>query len=107
VAHKADAAACHRLRVTLKRLRYALEFFAPLFPGQRMQAYHLAATQLQDLLGQMNDLVVAIQFTKEALPARKAEFIGHWLEEKNGLLQQQLKHSLADFLKQKAPWKHR
>jgi inorganic triphosphatase YgiF len=106
-AHKADAAARHRLRVKLKRLRYALEFFAPLFPGQRMQAYHLAATQLQDLLGQMNDLVVAIQFTKEALPARKAEFIGHWLEEKNGLLQQQLKHSLADFLKQKAPWKHR
>jgi inorganic triphosphatase YgiF len=106
VAHKADAAARHRLRVTLKRLRYAIEFFAPLFPGQRMQRYHLAATRLQDLLGQMNDLVVAMQFTKEALPARKAEFIGHWLEEKSSLLQQELKRSLSDFLKQEAPWKH-
>ena len=107
VAHQADAAARHRLRVKLKRLRYALEFFAPLFPGQHMQRYHLAAAKLQDLLGHMNDLVVAMHFTKEALPARKAEFIGHWLEEKNSLLQQELKHSLADFLKQKAPWKHR
>jgi inorganic triphosphatase YgiF len=107
VAHKADAAACHRLRVTLKRLRYALEFFAPLLPGQRMQSYHLAATQLQDLLGRMNDLAVAMQFTKDARPTRKAEFIGHWLEEKNSLMQQELNHSLGDFLKQKAPWKQR
>jgi hypothetical protein len=71
-----------------------------------MQRYHLAATHLQDLLGQMNDLVVAMQFTKEALPARKAEFIGHWLDEKSSLLQQELQQSLVDFLKLEPPWKH-
>jgi inorganic triphosphatase YgiF len=106
-AHTANAAARHRLRVTLKRLRYAMEFFAPLFPGKRMQGYHLAATQLQDLLGQMNDLAVAMQFTNEVLPARKAKFIATWLDEKSKLMQRELKHSLGSFLKQEAPWKYR
>ena len=103
-AHQADAAARHRLRVALKRLRYALEFFAPLFPGRGMQRYHLAATRLQDLLGQMNDLAVATQFTDEALPDGKGRFIDDWLAERNERMLQKLGKSLADFLQLEAPW---
>lgn len=105
-AHQADAAARHRLRVALKRLRYALEFFAPLFPGRRMQRYHLAATHLQDLLGQMNDLVAATQFTKEALPGGKGRFVDDWLAAKNERMVQKLGKSLTGFLKLEVPWKH-
>ena len=44
----------HALRIALKRLRYAIEFFAPLFPARRMQRYHQSAAGLLELLGRMN-----------------------------------------------------
>lgn len=105
-AQQADAAARHRLRVALKRLRYALEFFAPLFPGRRMPRYHLAASRLQDLLGQMNDLVVARQFIDEALPGGKDRFLDDWLAARNERMAQKLGKSLTGFLELEAPWKH-
>ena len=105
-AYKGDAAARHRLRVALKRLRYALEFFAPLFPGRQMQSYHLATANLQDLLGRMNDLVVATLFTTEGLPIRKAKFICAWLRERNELILQELEKPMADFLELEMPWKY-
>ena len=90
----------------LKRLRYALEFFAPLFPGRRMLNYHLATTHLQDLLGQMNDHVAATQFTDEALPGGKGRFVDDWLAARNERMGQKLGKSLTGFLKLEAPWKH-
>lgn len=47
----------HRLRLSLKRLRYALELFAPLYAGTH-EALHQRARALQDLLGEHHDLVV-------------------------------------------------
>ncbi len=45
----------HRLRLAAKKLRYAVEFLAPLFRAQEAQDYAEAATALQDVLGKMND----------------------------------------------------
>jgi inorganic triphosphatase YgiF len=104
-ARQGDAEARHRLRVALKRLRYALEFFTPLFPGQRMHRYHLAATRLQDRLGRINDLVVAAQFTNEALPVRKAAFVHDWLDNKAKRMLKAVNKRIAAFLEQEAPWK--
>ena len=100
-----DAPARHRLRVALKRLRYALEFFTPIFPDRRLHNYHQAATQLQDLLGRMNDLEVARQFTGEALPGARSELIRGWLGGRSELMQQELDEPLAAFLQQQVPWK--
>ncbi len=54
-----DPPSLHALRIGIKRLRYALEFFAPLASGRAMRRLlgHLAA--LQDTLGQINDLANA------------------------------------------------
>lgn len=50
----------HHLRIRAKRLRYAAEFFADLFPARRRRARYLEALeQLQDRLGELNDLAVA------------------------------------------------
>jgi adenylate cyclase len=51
----------HALRIGIKRLRYALEFFAALAPGktQRRQANWLA--EIQGTLGELNDLANAGQ----------------------------------------------
>ena len=54
-----DPAALHRLRIKLKRARYAAELFAP---GGRVGERFLAdAKMLQDLLGEHQDAVVAEQ----------------------------------------------
>ncbi len=47
----------HRLRIAAKKLRYATEFFAPLFGEQAARDYRAALTRLQDALGSYNDAV--------------------------------------------------
>lgn len=58
-----DDAARHRLRIEVKKLRYAAEFFAPLFddPEARKRSRDFAAilARLQDGLGELNDMAVA------------------------------------------------
>lgn len=54
-----DPASLHALRIGIKRLRYALEFFAPLAATKPMQKLLTRLTELQDALGQMNDLANA------------------------------------------------
>jgi len=49
----------HALRIGIKRLRYALEFFAPLAAKKPMQRLLAHLTELQDALGQINDLANA------------------------------------------------
>lgn len=49
----------HALRIAAKKLRYATEFFAPLFPRKRSRAYQRALADLQQVLGQYNDAAVA------------------------------------------------
>ncbi len=51
--------ALHRLRIALKDLRYAAEFFAPLFPGQAVRDYLGLLTRAQSALGFLHDLDVA------------------------------------------------
>jgi triphosphatase len=49
----------HRLRIEIKKVRYAAEFFAPLYPEQTLRAYLGVLKDLQDDLGAANDRVVA------------------------------------------------
>lgn len=50
----------HEVRITAKKLRYASEFFATLFPSpkaaRRQAAFRDAVSALQDCLGELNDL---------------------------------------------------
>ena len=54
----ADAKARHAVRIRVKRLRYACEFFAAAFPGQSTQTYVAKLKELQDIFGELNDLAV-------------------------------------------------
>jgi inorganic triphosphatase YgiF len=49
----------HHLRIALKKLRYATEFFHSLYPRKRAQPYLEALKDLQDTLGHLNDVAVA------------------------------------------------
>jgi len=54
-----DDPALHGLRLKAKRLRYAAEFFAPLFPEKPAARFIRRLAVLQERLGQFNDTTVA------------------------------------------------
>ena len=58
-ARDLDAGALHALRIGAKRLRYAIEFFAPLYRAKDVRPAHATLTALQDALGALNDLASA------------------------------------------------
>ena len=49
----------HDLRKRAKRLRYGLQFAESLLPATRLGHYRKSLSQIQDILGEMNDLYVA------------------------------------------------
>ncbi len=54
---KMESEALHRLRIECKKLRYATEFFAPLY-DDRMKVFTRHLKALQDLLGTLHDTAV-------------------------------------------------
>jgi inorganic triphosphatase YgiF len=55
----------HAARLAAKKLRYATEFFAPLFPKKRTRSYRKALAALQEELGAWNDAAVAARLAGE------------------------------------------
>lgn len=53
-----DAGRRHRVRIRVKRMRYACDFFAAAFRPRRMRAFLDRLHSLQDLLGELNDIQV-------------------------------------------------
>jgi triphosphatase len=54
-----DARPRHRARIAAKKLRYATEFFASLYPKQAFRQYLAALGKLQEDLGWRNDVAVS------------------------------------------------
>lgn len=76
-----DDAARHRLRKRLKRLRYAIEFGAALFPARSLRRYLRRLTAAQEQLGRFNDVCVAQAAYAALLPAEpRAWFALGWLQ---------------------------
>jgi CHAD domain-containing protein len=56
----------HRLRIAAKKLRYAAEFFAPLYDADQTRDYRAALARLQDTLGVYNDAVTVTRLAERA-----------------------------------------
>ena len=56
-----EPAEIHRLRISGKKLRYALEIFAPVFPLAERTACHEALERLQETLGEFTDHAAAAE----------------------------------------------
>lgn len=54
-AHRLEEQELHALRLRLKKLRYAAEFFASLFPERRVRTYLKSISRSQQSLGHVND----------------------------------------------------
>lgn len=57
----------HALRIECKKLRYAMEFFASLFEGEKIAELVLNLKALQDQMGHCNDLSVQIRTMNDFL----------------------------------------
>ena len=55
----------HGIRLRAKRLRYAAEIFAPLYPGKPTHRFIRGLSRLQDRLGTLNDAAVAAGLVAE------------------------------------------
>jgi inorganic triphosphatase YgiF len=71
-----DARRRHRARIAAKKLRYATEFFASLYPKRRVRNYATALRQLQDDLGWRNDVTVADALLSKLTTGRPETGIG-------------------------------
>ena len=49
----------HQLRIDVKRLRYAINFFTSLFPPKKAKRFSEKLSDIQDYLGYLNDIAVA------------------------------------------------
>jgi inorganic triphosphatase YgiF len=62
-----SAAQLHRLRIAIKKLRYATDFFGALFPPAEVRRTLARLGRLQDILGAMNDAATAGELARQAL----------------------------------------
>lgn len=87
----------HRLRIAVKKLRYAAGFFAPLYVRRRAAPTLEALNDLQNALGAINDCATAPALIEDATRAARGPFraearaiVSHWnaamLEERRGAL---------------------
>jgi CHAD domain-containing protein len=67
-----DTAGRHRLRIAAKKLRYAAEFFAALFPKKRVRPYVQSLAAMQEVLGGLNDAATLLRLLPEACAGARA-----------------------------------
>ncbi|MDH4286006.1 MAG: CHAD domain-containing protein, partial [Gallionella sp.] len=60
-----DAERLHALRIIAKKLRYTAEFFSGLYDKQKAKSFLGALSEVQEVLGQINDVAVAHRLLDE------------------------------------------
>ena len=102
---KMNAERGHELRIAFKKLRYALEFFAPILSSKRLAAYQDSLVTIQDLLGTLNDQVTASRLIKEVHPKGEPDPLTRgWIAGRTELLLGVLDSELRRFMERKKPW---
>ncbi|MEG3641222.1 CHAD domain-containing protein [Magnetococcus sp. PR-3] len=101
----------HQLRIDGKKLRYATEFFRPLFPEKRCEAFIGELKKVQDLLGIMNDVAVLPGLLEDVLKdIEDPEAHGYagaalgWRAHEFETLRGQLPERWGHFLAAPLPW---
>ena len=103
-----DDAGRHRLRKRIKRLRYAVEFSDSLFPAGAVRRYLRPLRQLQDRLGEINDVVVAmVAYRARTDTDPHAMFALGWLAARRDALLAQAEPQTKGFARVKGFWKAR
>src|SRR5690606_27484366 len=96
----------HDLRKKGKRLRYGLSFAEPLLSTPRVKAYRKALANTQNILGEMNDLYVAMSHFETLTAGHpQAWFARGWIAARLEALGEQAEQSFVELGKSKPFWK--
>lgn len=96
----------HRLRIELKKLRYALDFFMPLLPRAELSRYQALLARLQETAGAYHDQVMATRLVAELRTAGDADsLVSGWIAGRMQLLSGLLDAELKRFLDAAPPWR--
>jgi len=93
----------HTMRIAFKKLRYTLEFLAPLATPAKLRPYLAALARLQDELGQINDCVTAESMVTKAIGNSSNHAIQAWISGRHALLIERLDGALQTWLAQRLP----
>lgn len=94
----------HRLRIQVKRLRYAVDFFSPLYESSEVKPYSAALKAIQELLGRVNDLERALCVESMAPEPVRCELVAGWLSATQQSLIAALPPIADQFTALAAPW---
>jgi len=103
----------HGLRIDAKRLRYITEFCRPLFPGKAARRYVAALRDIQDILGTLNDAVVArglaakLAAQDDKHGARTAGLVAGWSAAETETARRRFAEVWRKFVKVPRFWKDR
>jgi triphosphatase len=102
----------HRLRIALKKLRYAAELFAPLYGGPETKQFIQRLKRLQDDLGDSNDVRVGRDIVAGLTPDKRSTGIAHagrrilaWHKRRIAENEPQLRHHLDELLAAAPFWR--
>lgn len=107
---KPEPARLHQLRIGFKRLRYALEFFAPLMAEKVLSDYLKQLSRLQDDLGHLNDLEVAKVYfhawgEESTAYLEAGGFVSGWHAPQATSLRDEVLTRASHLLEARAPWR--
>jgi CHAD domain-containing protein len=92
----------HRLRRSVKKLRYSAEFVAALYPRKRIRKYLEACEDLQESLGAANDSTMAMALASEVEAGHAG--LTAWCEAREKAALRRLAKDWKHFRKVEAPW---
>lgn len=109
-AETPDGAPLHALRIALKRLRYAIDFLAPLLPTKATARYQKALVRAQDALGFVNDVDVArarlaAWAGEDAELRAAAAYVCGWHAPRHTRLRRRALETLGGLLDKEPPWR--
>ena len=105
-----DPPEIHRLRIRIKKLRYATDFFGGLWPSPRTARYLAALKGLQEALGEFHDTIVAHELIAHFTASEGADIklsaasVKRWLTKHQRGLRKKVIESWRNFASQKPFW---
>jgi CHAD domain-containing protein len=106
-----SAARLHRLRIAIKKFRYAADFFSGLYRGKAVRESLQRLSRLQDVLGEMNDAATAADLAVRACRGRGAGTLREargmllgWNRARAALLRKELNDAWRPFVEARAFW---
>jgi len=98
----------HRLRIAVKQLRYAVEFFSALFSARSMATLRDRLARLQDILGRINDAAAVDPLLRSATAngseSAAAGIVIGWCEAQAALDRKALQPAWRRFRRTRKPW---